>query len=197
MENDLFDVDTPQRAPQAGDLLVVEPFLREVHFRRSVVLLIDHSDKDGTVGIILNHRSNIKLCEVLRNATCPPHIPLHIGGPVEHGRLLYIHTLSDRLRESTPLENGLFIGGNFDDVLEYINSEEYDASRIKFFAGYSGWTAGQLAAEIAEKTWAVTSLDNTATAMASHNSDYWYEIVATLDKQFRPWLLCPAESYLN
>lgn len=195
--NDIFDIKQPQRDPQSGDLLVVEPFLTEAHFRRSVILIVDHNDTEGTVGLVLNRRSNISLNSVLRNASCPTHIPLHVGGPVEHGRLLYIHTLGHLFRDSVALENGLFIGGNFTDVLQYINSEEYDERCIKFFAGYSGWSAGQLKREIEEKTWAVTNLDNTEAAMTAQDNTYWQEIVKTLGSEFRAWLLCPSEPHLN
>lgn len=195
--NDIFDIKQPQRAPRSGDLLVVEPFLTEAHFRRSVILLVDHNDNEGTVGLVLNRRSNISLNSVLRNASCPTHIPLHIGGPVEHGRLLYIHTLGNRFRDAIPIENGLYIGGNFAEVVEYLNSDEYDERHIKFFAGYSGWTKGQLKKEIEEKTWAVTTLDNTEAAMTAQDNTYWQEIVATLGEEFRAWLLCPNEPHLN
>ncbi|MBR3951645.1 MAG: YqgE/AlgH family protein [Bacteroidaceae bacterium] len=195
--NDIFNIKQPQRDPQSGDLLVVEPFLTEAHFRRAVILLVDHNDSEGTVGLVLNRRSNISLNSVLRNASCPTHIPLHIGGPVEHGRLLYIHTLGNRFREAIPLENGLYIGGNFADVVKYLNSDEYDERCIKFFAGYCGWTPGQLKKEIEEKTWAVTSLNDTLAAMVAQDDYYWQEIVATLGKEFRAWLLCPNEPHLN
>ena len=115
--NDIFDIKQPQRAPKSGDLLVVEPFLTEAHFRRAVILLVDHNDSEGTVGLVLNRRSSISLNSVLRNASCPTHIPLHVGGPVEQGRLLYIHTLGDRFREAIPLENGLYISGKELDAM--------------------------------------------------------------------------------
>lgn len=194
---DIFDTPKQERDPQPGDILVVEPFLREVHFRRAVILLVDHNTQEGSVGLVLNKRSNVKLNDVLRNATCRPDIPLHIGGPVEHGRLLYLHTLGNRLRDAVALENGLYIGGDFNDVLQYINSDEYDERCIKFFAGYSGWTAGQLAREIAEKTWAISPLPDSAAAMNAHDSNYWQEIVAQLGNEYRAWLLCPSEPNLN
>lgn len=194
---DIFATPAPQHTPRPGDILVVEPFLREVHFRRSVVLLIDHNAQEGSVGLVLNRRSKVTLNEVLRNASCPADIPLHIGGPVERGRLLYLHTLGDRLRDSVELENGLYIGGDFNDVLEYINSDAYDERCIKFFAGYSGWTAGQLVQEIADKSWAVTTLPCSEAAMTARDEEYWREIVSLLGEEYRAWLLCPSEPNLN
>lgn len=195
--NDIFDFTQPQRAPQSGDILVVEPFLKEAHFRRAVILLVDYKESEGSVGLVLNRRSNISLNSVLRNASCPTHIPLHVGGPVEHGRLLYIHTLGNRFRNAIALENGLFIGGDFNDVLQYLNSDEYSEECIKFFAGYCGWSPGQLESEIGEKTWVITTLDNTLAAMTAHDENYWQDIVASLGEEFRPWLLCPCEPHLN
>lgn len=194
---DIFAITTPQREPQSGDLLVVEPFLREVHFRRAVILLIDHSEQEGSVGLVLNRRSSISLRSVLREGACPEEIPLHIGGPVDHGRLLYLHTLGDRFHDAVALENGLYIGGNFEEVLAYLNSEEYDARCIKFFAGYCGWTAGQLQGEIKEKTWAVTPLADRDEALTASGDEYWQAVVAGMGEEFRPWLLCPSEPHLN
>lgn len=194
---DIFAPPSPQHTPRPGDILVVEPFLREVHFRRSVVLLIDHNAHEGSVGLVLNKRSKVTLNEVLRGASCRTDIPLHVGGPVERGRLLYLHTLGCRVRDAVELENGLYIGGDFNDVLQYVNSDEYDERCIKFFAGYSGWTAGQLVQEITAKTWAVTTLPDSRAAMTAQDDAYWQEVVEQLGEEYRAWLLCPSEPHLN
>lgn len=195
--HNIFDTPQPQASPQSGMLLVVEPLLQEAHFHRSVILLIDHNKENGAVGLVLNKRLNVKLHEVMSQATCRREIPLHVGGPVDHTRLLYLHTLGEQIRDSVALENGLFLGGNFDDVLRYIDSEEYNETCIKFFVGYSGWSAGQLEAEIAEKSWAVAPFDNLPAAMLAHDKTYWNECVETLGEAYRTWLLCPSDSILN
>ena len=197
LKSEIFGITQPQRLPQTGDLLVVGPFLNEPYFKRSVILLIDHQDNEGSVGLILNRGSDIRLNQVLRGVTCPHEIPLYIGGPVEQGRLLYIHTLGDRIDKAVHLGSGLYIGGDFNDILLYLNSDEYDENCIKFFAGYCGWGIGQLSSEIKEKTWAVTHLANISDAMQAYDNSYWNKIVASLGYEYRAWLSCPTEPYLN
>lgn len=185
--DEIADSNASRQIVRAGDLLVAEPFLTDAYFRRAVILLIDHNAAEGSVGLVLNKQSSIPLKRVLRNATCPEHISLHLGGPVEKGRLLYLHTLGERIAGSMALEHGLYIGGRFEDVLQYINSSEYDERRIKFFAGYCGWTQGQLLGELAEGSWAVTALDDASMVMLSHDESSWYETVASLGSEYRKW----------
>lgn len=185
--DEIADSNISRQIVRAGDLLVAEPFLTEAYFRRAIILLIDHNEAEGSVGLVLNKQSSIPLKRVLRNAMCPEHITLHLGGPVEKGRLLYLHTLGQRIAGAMALENGLYIGGRFEDVLQYINSDEYDERRIKFFAGYCGWTQGQLLGELAEESWAVAALDNASMVMLSHDESLWYEVVASLGTEYRKW----------
>ena len=195
---DIFGVLQPQRTPHEGDLLIVEPLLDEVYFKRSVILLIEHKESEGTIGLILNKSADVILNNVLTGIDCKHEIPLYLGGPVETDKLMYIHTLSnDIISDSLPLGNGLSVGGNFNDVMLYINSKDYDERRIKFFAGYCGWHPGQLASEINEKTWVVTSLNDVSSAITACGNAYWVQLVEHLGKHYRTWLNCPSEPFYN
>ena len=39
---------------RAGQLLLSEPFMFDENFRRTVVLVCEHTEENGTVGLILN-----------------------------------------------------------------------------------------------------------------------------------------------
>lgn len=195
---DIFGVLQPQRTPHEGDLLIVEPLLDETYFKRSVILLIEHKESEGTIGLILNKGADVVLNNVLPGIDCKHEIPLYLGGPVETDKLMYIHTLgNDIISDSLPLGNGLSVGGNFNDVMLYINSKAYDENRIKFFAGYCGWHPGQLANEIDEKTWVVAALEDVPSAMTACGNAYWVQIVKHLGKHYRAWLNCPSEPFYN
>ncbi|MFO8066025.1 MAG: YqgE/AlgH family protein, partial [Bacteroidales bacterium] len=75
--------------PSTGRMLLSEPALQDYYFARSVVLLVEHSEADGTIGLILNKPINLKLNEVIKDF---PDItyPLYLGGPVHPDRLFYI-----------------------------------------------------------------------------------------------------------
>src|SRR3990167_6862101 len=84
--------------PQAGKLLLSEPFLEDPNFKRSVILLTEHNE-NGTVGFILNKPSNYKLNEALQNFPAFD-APLFMGGPVQTDTLHFLHKLGNKLEGS-------------------------------------------------------------------------------------------------
>jgi putative transcriptional regulator len=50
--------------PQKGRILISEPFLMDNYFKRSIVLITEHSD-EGTVGFVLNKPVNMKVNEIV------------------------------------------------------------------------------------------------------------------------------------
>ncbi len=121
-------------------------------FTRSVVLLVRHND-DGALGLILNRRTSALLKEAwnkLSEVPCHRTEPIFLGGPCE-GPLVALHTHPE-LSEIEVMSGLYFSAGK--DKLEQL-AEQQDGPPIKFFAGYSGWSPGQLEAEIARGSWSV------------------------------------------
>lgn len=58
-------------------------------------------------------------------------------------RLFYIHTLGRIVSGSIEIAEGLYIGGDIEEILSYIRRGNTVEGHIKFFLGYSGWEAGQ------------------------------------------------------
>ena len=77
---DLFSVLQPQRTPHEGDLLIAEPLLDEVYFKRSVILVIEHKEAEGSIGLILNKSAHVVLNNVLPSIDCKHEIPLYLIG---------------------------------------------------------------------------------------------------------------------
>ena len=48
-----------------GAMLLAEPYMIDPHFKRSVILLTDHSQVDGTVGFILNKPLDVKINDLI------------------------------------------------------------------------------------------------------------------------------------
>ena len=48
-----------------GKLLLAEPFMVDTNFKRTAVLLCDHSKTDGTVGFILNRQYKAKVGDIV------------------------------------------------------------------------------------------------------------------------------------
>ncbi len=75
-----------QNRPSRGKLLISEPALRDFYFGRSVVLLVEHTDGEGTIGLILNKPIHLKLNQVVKEFP-DNEFPLFLGGPVHPERL--------------------------------------------------------------------------------------------------------------
>ncbi|MBI3837444.1 MAG: YqgE/AlgH family protein [Planctomycetia bacterium] len=132
-------------------LLIATPDLVEP-FARSVVLLVRHNE-EGALGLILNRRTNLSLKEAwarLSEVPCHRDEALYLGGPCE-GPLVALHT-HEFLLELEVMPGLYFCAGK--DNLQRLAAQT-GSEPSKFFAGYAGWSAGQLEAEIARGSWSV------------------------------------------
>ena len=70
--------------PKAGRLLVATPMLGDPNFKRTVVLIVEHEEVEGTLGVVLNRPSAIGVDQVLEQWTDLATEPsvLFRGGPV-------------------------------------------------------------------------------------------------------------------
>jgi len=76
--------------------------------------------------------------------------PLYLGGPVQPAALSFLHT-DNFIADADVLPN-LALGHSLDDLVEVGESFSMQ-KKIKLFAGYAGWSAGQLENEIKRKAW--------------------------------------------
>jgi putative transcriptional regulator len=142
---------------QAGTILIAEPFMLDPNFKRSVVLICEHSD-EGTTGFVLNKPLEMAIHELV------PDFPeskssVHVGGPVGMDSLHFLHNVGDLLENSMEVCSGVYWGGDFDKLRFLMENGVIRDENVKFFVGYSGWTPGQLDEEMAESSWLVDEMD--------------------------------------
>lgn len=140
-----------------GTLLLAEPFMQDTNFRRSVVLVTDHTEDEGTVGFIINKPLTIKINDLVEDF---PEIDAlaYYGGPVSTNTIHYIHNVGLLLDGSTEIGPGVFWGGEFDKLKFLVAHEMIKSENIRFFVGYSGWSPGQLAEEMDSGSWITADL---------------------------------------
>jgi putative transcriptional regulator len=137
---------------RAGQLLIASSSLQDPNFANTVVLIIS-DDKSGTMGLVLNRplATSVKeACEEVLEIPCEVESPLHQGGPVE-SLLTVLHT-----REAageTKVIDGVYFTAEKEKILELMGDEDEPEVKAKYFAGYAGWGAGQLDAEIGTGAW--------------------------------------------
>jgi putative transcriptional regulator len=130
----------------AGKLIVATPLIGTPPFARSVVLMLEH-DEAGAVGLILNASTGLSVAEhvpALGSRVNPP-AEVFLGGPVmpEIAVILGRSETAEFIHPSGIRGVGLVDGDDLPD----------DVSDLRVFAGYSGWDAGQLDAELEEGAW--------------------------------------------
>lgn len=177
-----------------GCLLIAEPFLGDPNFERSVVLVCDHND-EGTFGLVLNQIAQVKLNDVL-NEEMYHDYPLYVGGPVQQNTLHYIHRLGPALEESIALPNGLYWSGNFEQLRQLINAGTVKENDVRFFVGYSGWSGGQLANEMAQNAWIVTQA-SADFILDTPSDQFWRGILRQMGGQYRVLSHYPVDPRLN
>jgi putative transcriptional regulator len=189
---DFFKIKS-KLAPQMGRIIISEPFLQGNYFNRSTVLLVDYSPK-GAVGFILNKPFEAKISELM--SIMPGYEPeVFAGGPVGNDNLFYIHTLGDIISGSILVKDELFWGGNFDELKSAIISGRAKPDQVKFFVGYSGWSAGQLDDEITENSWLVAEAD--IKQIMKSNQNFWLESVKNAGGHYEMWQNFPEDPNSN
>jgi putative transcriptional regulator len=142
----------------AGRLLVAEPMLGDPNFDRTVVLVISHSE-EGALGLVLNRPSETPVPAVLpaweHLVTDPPVV--HVGGPVE-GQSGWCLA---RVRDPSSMEGFVPVVGDL-GLLDLEHDPALLADQVvklRLYAGYSGWGAGQLDFELGVESWIVVDAD--------------------------------------
>ena len=134
-----------------GHLILDNGKLAGSWFHRTVVLICQH-DAEGAFGLVLNRQSESKLGEAVV-ANLPTQLkeqPLFIGGPVQPTALSFLHS-DDFLPDANVLPN-LNVDHSIDTLIE-IGDSFSPTQRTKVFAGYAGWSAGQLDDEMKRDCW--------------------------------------------
>lgn len=140
-----------------GQLLLAEPFMIDPNFRRSVILLCEHQE-EGSLGFILNKPLKMRVDRLV--AGFPEfEAPVYYGGPVANDTIHFLHHLGDLIEDSLPVGNNTYWGGNFEKLKLLIESKMLKPGDVKFFAGYSGWSTGQLNEELNIGTWITADMD--------------------------------------
>jgi putative transcriptional regulator len=134
-----------------GKLLLDGGDLNGSFFHRTVVLICDHS-AEGAFGLVLNRSSGSKVGELIV-ADLPVTLkdsPLFLGGPVQPTALSFLH--ADNFIPDANVFPNLSLGHSLDELVEV--GESFSVSKkVKMFAGYAGWSAGQLENEMKRKSW--------------------------------------------
>ena len=136
-----------------GVLLVADKKLGDPNFSKTVVAIVDHSE-DGTLGLVLNRRTEMPLSQVLEKWKEVARVkdPIFMGGPVGRSGMFAL------IRSKTPPDGAKRVVGDIHLVTDRAGLAQHVSegpTRVRVYAGYTGWAPDQLASEMSEGAWHV------------------------------------------
>ena len=178
-----------------GKLLIAEPFMMDPTFKRSVILLCEHTQEDGSIGFILNKPINMNIDELVVDF---PEFESEVfyGGPVATDTIHFIHNLGSLLEDSIQISNGVYWGGDFSKLKFLIESQLVKSGNIRFFVGYSGWSIGQLVDEMQYGSWVVSDM-NPNYLFKSKSAKLWKEVMHNKGENYSVISQMPEGNSLN
>lgn len=178
-----------------GTYLVAEPFLKDPHFFRSVVILVEHNE-NGTIGFVVNKKIDLPLSELI---DVPEGIDLDVflGGPVQQDTIFYLHTLGDSiLPKSIAVSEHLWWSSDFSGLFELMKKGAAEEKDVKVLLGYSGWSVGQLREECENESWVTAQAD--AKFIFDHDTEHiWKKVLSGLGGIFTEMTRYPIDPNLN
>lgn len=142
---------------QPGWFLYSTVALDNDFFAQAIIYLAECSDQ-GAVGFVVNKPFGRRLNELEEFKQAAP-FALYEGGPVDPEHLFVLHRRPDLVAEGTPVAEGIFLGGNFNQAVAASTQRQLLPNDMKIFVGYCGWDAGELEAEIEEGSWILRAGD--------------------------------------
>ncbi len=178
----------------AGKLLVAAPDLDDPNFFRTVVLVVEHDDEEGALGLVLNRPSDTAVDEHLPDwgfAVADPAV-VFVGGPVTPQVAI---GLADEPgtppADWSPALDGI-------GLIDLAHAPEAlgGVRRARVFAGYSGWVAGQLEMELAIGSWFVVGAVP-GDVFSTAPQDLWREVLRRQESRISWFANYPLDPRLN
>jgi putative transcriptional regulator len=173
----------------AGQLLVSSPNLFDPNFRRTV-LLMTHHDEEGAMGVVLTRPTDVRVMDAVEElGDLPADALIYSGGPVQPDTLVVLVEFEDPDGAGTPIVGSI-------GFLPAEAPPETPAVRSRVFAGYAGWGAGQLEAELEEDSWIVVAAEPDD-VFADDPDELWRTVLHRKGGEFSLLATMPHDPRLN
>ncbi len=170
------------RQPQRGIFLVANKSLADPNFAQTVVLLTYHGVK-GSIGLIVNKSTTVDVISTLPELKdlADPEAKMRFGGPLELFSVRLLVSSPDEIQNAQRLFNDVYFVNSTATLRSLLEKGEPNApSTVNYYAGYAGWSSGQLPTEIARGDWYLIEAD-AATIFERDSATVWRELVEKLE----------------
>jgi putative transcriptional regulator len=169
-----------------GHLLIAAPSLFD-YFRRTVVLVLEHTP-EGAMGVVLGRETETLVADVVPALAelVDDEDVVYLGGPVAPESVVALGDFEQ------PDEAGTQVVGSL-GTLDPDGAND-SLRRLRVFAGYAGWSAGQLDAELDSEAWIVQPAD---AEDPFRSGDIWSDALGRKGGRYRLMATMPADPSLN
>jgi putative transcriptional regulator len=161
-----------------GNLIIAPPAVKTTFWHKTTIIITEHHHQ-GSVGLVLNKRSELTIHAFGQQLGFEINQPghLYIGGPVNPQSLSFLHT-NEWVSKNTMRINDRFSVSSAEDILPRMAMGDLPI-KWRLFLGMAGWSAGQLVGEIKgippwnhNTSWCLCSADLDL-VFDSDDSDQW------------------------
>ena len=173
----------------AGRLLVARPDLTDPNFSRTVVHLISH-DTSGALGVVLNRPMTVPVAQHFEDLVGAVSFPpmFFEGGPVAAGNVIAVGA-----------EPGAPVA--LVDLDPILAGTAPAPTQLRLYAGYAGWSAGQLESELAGNSWIVADTHRDELGrddiFGANPGDLWRTVLRRQPRPISQMALYPDDLILN
>jgi putative transcriptional regulator len=141
-----------------GSFLIASPRLMDPNFVRTVILLCDHNTA-GSWGLVLNRRTSLTFGDLLEELPFPGGAvgPVHWGGPCDTSRMQVLHRLRRDADGTLPICRNVQLGLEVERLKAILAEPFLPGESLHAYIGYAGWGPGQLAKELEEESWILST----------------------------------------
>ncbi len=156
--------------------LVSSRGIRDARFAETVILLTEY-DSHGAMGLVINRPTSIRLSELLpevRGLKQRADV-VYVGGPVNPSQVLLLIRSRTKPADSFHVFGDVYMSGSLSE-LERLVDGSTQAGKFRAYAGYAGWSSGQLDLEISRGDWHLLRADSES-IFEKESSEIWPELI--------------------
>jgi putative transcriptional regulator len=164
-----------------GRLLVAPRECPDPSFAKTVILLVN-LDRDGAMGLIINHRTSVPISHALEKLSAASHRsdPMFVGGPVDLSSVFGLLRVSSKPDEARRVLGDVYLITSR-SLLEKTLAGSLGPDQFHAYAGYCGWGAGQLQSEMERGGWYIFGGDP-SWVFDSDPESVWSRLIARTEQ---------------
>ena len=174
----------------SGQLLLASPSLADSTFDRSVIILAEHSAEQGALGVIMNHRTDTCVGDLLKDAEFAPlrKLPIYQGGPLSTSELTF-----SSFSWSTKSKLDYQVRIPADLAARRVKDRNHI---VHATLGHSAWSPGQLEDELKRNTW-ITAKPSSSLLTTPHDLSLWHALMKNVSPYHHLIASAPQHPFLN